>query len=169
MGILDDLRNKVQRVNDGLTGGELVRDVIVQHPTDILELQRYQLLEGKTGKGEDIRPYYSEDLKPGGRFHSVQTAGRYAAMKQDISYPYTVNRNPDAPNLYFNGKFHDELGVQFNATTLSIIGTTWYAKGIIAKYGEETFGLSEEKWEIIFDDRGALNELMNVLKTILYG
>ena len=170
MGILNDLRMRVQGVNDGLETGALIRNVIVQHPDDILDLQRQQLFAGKTSTGEDIRPYYSEDLKPSGFFHSVESAGRYAAWKKDgINYPYKANRNPDAPNLYINGRFHDELGVQFAADTVAVVPTTFYSAGIVAKYGLTTFGLMLANWMVIFVEKGAYNELMNEIKTRLYG
>ena len=169
MGILNDLRTRVQSVNDGLATGELVRNVVIQHPDDILELQKQQLFQGLAANGEDIRPYYSEDLKPSGYFHSVETAGRYAAWKQNgINYPYRANRNPDAPNLYINGRFHDELGVQFAADSVGIVPTTPYAAGIVAKYGINTFGLMMANWMVIFVERGAYDELMMEIKTRLY-
>lgn len=169
MGILNNLRTRVQNVNDGLMTGALVGIVIMRHPDDILELQKIQLFEGKASNGEDIRPYYSEDLKPSGYFYSVESAGRYAAWKQDgIRYPYSANRNPDAPNLYINGRFHSELGVQFNPDSVGIVGTTGYAKGIMAKYGMNTFGLMESNWMVIFAQRGAYDELMNEIKSMLY-
>lgn len=169
MGILNDLRTRVQYVNDGLESGELVRNVIIQHSDDILDLQKMQLFQGLAANGQDIRPYYSEDLKPSGYFYSVESARRYAAWKKDgINYPYTANRNPDAPNLYINGRFHDELGVQFAADTVGIVGTTGYSKGIIAKYGICTFGLMMANWMVIFVERGAYDELMNEIKTRLY-
>lgn len=169
MGILNDLRTRVQYINDGLETGELVRNVIIQHSDDILDLQKMQLFQGLAANGQDIRPYYSEDLKPSGYFHSVESARRYAAWKKDgINYPYTANRNPDAPNLYINGRFHDELGVQFAADTVGIVGTTGYSKGIIAKYGISTFGLMMANWMVIFVERGAYDELMNEIKTRLY-
>ena len=168
MGVLNDLRERIKGVYDGLQTGELVRDSIVNHSDDILELQKMQLLQGLASNGQDIRPYYSEDLKPGGYFYTVETAKRYAAWKEaGISYPYTVQRNPDAPNLYINGRFHDELGVQFDAETVSIVGTTGYAKNIMAKYGVNTFGLLPENWLEIFV-RGAYNELMESIKTRIY-
>ena len=43
MGILNDLRTRVAGVNEGLQTGELVRNVIIRHPDDILELQKQQL------------------------------------------------------------------------------------------------------------------------------
>ena len=66
MGILNDLRSRVAGVYDGLQTGVLVRNVIIQHPDDILDLQKQQLFQGLTANGQDIRPYYSEDLKPAG-------------------------------------------------------------------------------------------------------
>lgn len=169
MDILTDLRARVRTVNDGLMTGTLIRDVVVAHPDDILELQRIQLFEGKAASGEDIRPYYSEDLKPNGYFYSVETAGRYADWKlTGINYPYTANRNPDAPNLFINGRFHDELGVQFLADSVGIVPLTPYAAGIVAKYGMNTFGLMAQKWSQLFYEFGAYNELMNFIKLRLY-
>lgn len=170
MGILNDLRNRIQSVNDGLQTGDLVRNVVVRHPDDILELQKIQLLQGLSSSGEDIRPYYSEDLKPKGRFHSVESARRYAAWKETgISYPYSVRRNPDAPNLYVNGRFHNDLDVQFTTQTVGIVGATGYAKEIISKYGLRTFGLMPSNWMALFVDRGAYDELMQEIKSRLYG
>ena len=166
MGILDDLLIRVKTVDGGMRTGSLVREAVVNHPDDILDLQREQLFEGKRPDGEDIRPFYSEDLKPSGYFYSVESAGRYAAWKQSgISYPYSARgRNPDAPNLYINGRFHDELGVEFTADTVGVVATTNYATTIMAKYGMDTFGLSATNWSVIFEDRGAYDELMNAIK-----
>lgn len=169
MGILNDLRTRVADVNDGLQTGVLVRNVVVNHPDDILELQKIQLFQGKASNGEDIRPYYSEDLKPSGFFYTVESAGRYAAWKKDgINYPYSAERNPDAPNLYINGRFHDELGVQFNADSVGVVGTTGYSQKIVAKYGIATFGLMMENWMVIFIQRGAYNELIKEIESRLY-
>lgn len=169
MGILNDLRTRVMNVNDGLQTGTLVRNTVIRHPDDILDLQREQLFEGKRSDGQDMRPYYSEDLKPKGYFYCVESAGRYAAWKQSgINYPYNANRNPDAPNLYINGRFHDELGVQFATDTVTVLGTTGYAKQIVDKYGLESFGLMMSRWMTIFAERGALDELMNEIKQLLY-
>ena len=169
MGILNDLRTRVRTVNDGLQSGELVRNAIVRHPDDILELQLQQLFSGLASSGKEIRPYYSEDLKPSGFFYSVESAGRYADWKLNgISYPYEANRNPDAPNLYINGRFHDELGVQFTADTVGVVPTTPYSAKIVAKYGINTFGLMMANWMVVFIERGAYNELMQEIKNQLY-
>lgn len=169
MGILDDLLKRVERVNVGLKSGEIIRDAVSRHPDEIMELQKQQLFEGKAASGEDIRPYYSEDIKPRGYFRTPESAANYSAWKRDgISYPYSANRNPDAPNLYINGRFHDELGVQFTSDMVGIIPTTFYASGIVAKYGAETFGLTRANWISLFEDYGVYYELMDDIKSIIY-
>lgn len=167
MGILNDLRARVESVSKGL-GGPLIGDVLQRHAQDILELQKIQLLQGLTSSGEDIHPFYSEDLKPNGWFTTVDAAKRYAAWKQDLSYPYEVSRNPDAPNIYINGRFHSELDVRFDPDSVVIFGGSTYAAGIVAKYGLSTFGLMPSNWSAIFQEKGAYDELMNEIKTILY-
>lgn len=170
MGILNDLQSRVKAVNDGLQTGSLIREVIMRHPNDIMELQKQQLFSGLAASGEEIRPFYSEDLKPSGYFNTPESAARYAAWKKDgISYPYAANRNPDAPNLYINGRFHSELGVEFASDTVGVVPETGYAKRIVEKYGMNTFGLMMSNWIAIFVERGAYDELMNELEKTLYG
>lgn len=160
---LQSLRDNAELLRQQMTAGALVRSVVERYGDEILERQRLQLLAGKASSGEDIRPYYSEDLKPEGHFYSVESAGRYAAWKQDLSYPYTVNRNPDAPNLYITGKFHGELTVQFGGDALTVLGATPFAAGIVAKYGLGTFGLCAEQWEEFWDN-GHAGELIDLIK-----
>lgn len=168
--MLESLLNSVLRLQQGIESGAFIRDVVSRHGDEILEQQRIQLLEGKASSGEDIRPYYSEDLKPNGWFHTPQTAANYAAWKESgISYPYSVNRNPDAPNLYINGKFHSELGVQFLADGILISGETGYAQGIVMKYGLQTFGLMPERWRELFIVGGLLDELLAEITLVFNG
>ena len=169
MGILNDLRGRIAAVNEGLQTGRLVGEVLSTRGADILERQRIQLFEGKASSGEDLRPYYSEDLKPDGYFHSVESAGRYSAWKASMSYPYTVERNPDAPNLYINGRFHSELEVQFNADSVGIVPSTSYARGIMEKYVMSSFGLTGENWSAVLVEGGAYDELMENIRRIVYG
>ena len=167
--VLDSLLSRVIAVQNGLQSGEIVREVVVRHPDDILNLQREQLFEGKASNGEDLRPYYSEDLKPSGHFWSVETAGRYAAWKQSLSYPYSAaNRNPDAPNLYINGRFHSELEVRFGPDEVAVVGGTGYAEGIMMRYGLDKFGLMAERWNFLFREMGGYNELLEQVKNKLW-
>jgi hypothetical protein len=164
---LESLLNGARQVRDGLRGS-LMRDVLKEHEQEIVEQQRIQLLEGKDSNGNDMHPFYSEDVKPRGYFRTKDSAQRYAEWKKTISYPYTVKRNADAPNLYITGVFHDDLGAEFRDEEMEIVPDTGYAANIMAKYGRNAFGLSTEKWGVIFVEKGAKDELIERMKEILW-
>lgn len=144
---LEELGNRLIALKDVLGG--FVRTSLEENYDGIMDLQRHQLFAGKRADGSDIRPYYSEDLKEnGGYFKSAQSALAYARMKAtSISYPISEPRQFDAPNLYITGKFHDELGIEFDDREMVIWGATPYADKIVEKYGIETFGLSDDNWD----------------------
>lgn len=159
---------KAKGVLDGLQSGATIRDVVTKHKNDILDLQRLQLFQGQTSHENDFRPYYSEDLQPSGYFKSAESAKRYADWKQTLSYPIQAERNPNAPNLYINGKFHSELDVNFGAAAVEIVGSTIYSKNIMAKYGRGNFGLTPENWNLIFSERGGKAQLLDEIKNQLF-
>ena len=151
-----------------MTDGSLVRGVLRSHEDDIMEQQHIQLLEGKGSDGNDLRPYYTEDLKPHGYFNDQQSASNYMAWKQSLFYPYTVGRNPNAPNLYINGRFYDEMEVRFEAETMGIFPSSGYASQIMGKYGLHRFGLSALRWQVLFNEKGVKDEIQKKMKDILY-
>lgn len=161
------MRN-VRALDEGLRDGTIMRDVLMGHGRDIIEQQRIQLMEGRRSDGTDIRPYYSEDVKPRGYFTTKDAARRYAAWKQTLSYPYTVQRNQDAPNLYVTGVFHDDLNVEFSTDAVAIVPDTAYAANIMSKYGRGMFGLAWDKWGIIFGEKGAAKELMDKVRHTIW-
>lgn len=150
--------------------GSLVRGVLRTHEHDIMEQQHIQLLEGKGSDGNDLRPYYTENLQPRGYFKSAQSAANYMAWKETLQYPYAVTRgNSNAPNLYINGRFFDEMEVKFEADTVGIMPMTGYAATIMGKYGIHRFGLSALKWSVMMYDKGVKAELQERMKDLLYG
>lgn len=165
---IEQLLTNAKTLQSSLDKGDVQREVMEAHREDIIELQQIQLLEGKASDGEDLRPYYSEDLKPTGYFYSKETAGRYAAWKSTLSYPFSVKRNADAPNLYITGVFHGDIGVQFNPDSLAIVPTTMYATEIMSKYGLGSFGLNADKWREMMDERGGRAEIINKVKELLW-
>ncbi len=165
---IGSLLQNARALKDGLERGTLLREVLEPHGQDIIEQQRIQLLEGKAADGTDMHPFYSEDIKPKGWFHTKKTAANYAAWKQTLSYPYSVRRNPDAPNLYITGVFHDDLNVEFQPDAVGIIPDTAYAANIMMKYGKNAFGLCMEKWGVIFGEKGAKDELIDKMKEVLW-
>lgn len=140
--------------------GTHVRIILMNHEDIILGMVRDQLLDGIRGDGEDIRPYYSEDTY----FETRAQANQYIAWKKTIRP--NARRNPDAPNLFINGKFHSELGCFFNDTAMTIKGATFYAEEIVWKYGLPTFGLTDEHAKELADNY-VLPALMRLLKSRL--
>ena len=166
---LSKMTEAARQLNTKMQDGSLVRGVLRNHADDIMEQQHIQLLEGKGSDGNDLRPYYTEDLQPSGYFKSQQSASNYMAWKETLNYPYSVTRNSNAPNLYINGRFYSEMEVRFEADTLGIYPTSGYASEIMAKYGLHRFGLSALKWQVMMNEKGVKNEIQQRMKDILYG
>ena len=165
---INGLLTNAKTLQQDLDSGRLTREVLMRHGDHIVEQQRVQLFMGKGSDGQDLHPFYSEDVKPQGYFKTRQSAGKYAAWKQTISYPYSVQRNPDAPNLYITGVFHDDLNIEFSAETLAIVPDTAYAANIMRKYGFGVFGLCPMMWEVIWNDFGAKGELIEEMRNVLW-
>lgn len=149
--------------------GSLVREVLTEHEEGIMQEQHIQLLEGKDSDDNDMRPYYTEDLQPHGHFKSVQSASAYMVWKESLNYPYQVTRgNSNAPNLYINGRFYNEMEVKFDLDNMAIVPSTPYAGEIMNKYGLGKFGLSALHWDKLMYEGGVLNDIQNKIKSILY-
>lgn len=107
---LREFSDKVSSFDFEKVYGGLIDDKAV----DILEMNRDQLMEGKSSEGKDLRPYYSEDpwfKKPG-------AAIRYAAWKQRIT-PNPL-RKRDVPNLFINGRYHSNFFFKRNGTEFEV-------------------------------------------------
>ena len=169
-GRLKAMADAAKELSRQMNDGSLLAGVLRDHSEDIMEQQHIQLLEGKGSDGNDLRPYYTEDLKPQGYFHSVQSASNYMAWKESLNYPYSVTRgNSNAPNLYINGRFFDEMEIKFQSDSLSIAPATGYAAEIMAKYGMSRFGLSAEKWGVMMYEKGVKVEVQQKMRALLYG
>lgn len=150
--MLEGLITAVSEYRDSLPS--LIRESLVDHESDLLWEQKEQLFEGKASSGEYLRPFYSEDLQAsGGYFKDNMGAMKYREWKEKLTYPTRVVRqNTDAPNLYINGKFHDEIGIDFGSEQMEFVAQTSYAGQIMDKYGRGNFGLTDER----------MNEVMQV-------
>lgn len=161
MRLITGLRDNVARVAAYLESGAAVKEHLEPKSEEIMALQRARLMDGKRPDGSDIRPYYSEDRY----FPTPARAEAYKAWKQEITP--NPRRNPEAPNLYINGKFHSELGVSFEPDGVEINGKTGYAIGIVRKYGMDSFGLPEDEWGGLI--REELPKIRKRITQIIYG
>ena len=164
---LTTLIRNAEMLQSAMDRGIFLQVVLNDRREEIIASQREQLLEGKDSDGNDMRPYYSEDLKPNGWFHSKESAMRYALWKKTgISYPVDVQRNTDAPNLYINGMFHNDLEARAGSTSVGVYPKTSYAAGIMAKYGMNKFGLTSERWRKVLED--CKDRILQLMKQELY-
>lgn len=164
---LTSLLRNAELLEAAMERNTFLKVALMDDRESIIQKQREQLLEGKDNDGNDMRPYYSEDLQPEGWFKSRESAMRYAMWKKTgISYPIEVNRNPDAPNLYIDGKFHSELEVQLGDKTVGVFPATTYAAGIVGKYGMNKFGLSSARWREVLDE--CRDRILRFMKEELY-
>jgi hypothetical protein len=63
---------------------------------------------------------------------------------------------------------HDDLGLDLGADSVKVIPDTAYAANIMAKYRTEAFGLSMAKWKVIFEDKGAKDDLIRLIRETLW-
>ncbi len=89
-------------------------DILESIQDNILEMNRNQMWDGLTAKGEDIRPKYSENPF----FKTKEQAAGYAKWKWAISSQGS-KRDIDTPNLYINGYFYESL--RFKKDELKIV------------------------------------------------
>lgn len=164
---LTTLIRNAEMLQSAMERGIFLQVVLNDRREDILHEQQVQLLEGKDSDGNDMRPYYSEDLKPEGWFYTKESAMRYALWKKTgISYPVDVQRNTDAPNLYINGMFHSELEVRAGSRDIGVYPKSSYAAGIMAKYGMNKFGLTQERWHKVLEE--SKDRIIQLMKQELY-
>lgn len=162
---LDDLIRRMESLQGQMDA--FARTSLEDNREEVLGLQKEQLFSGKDRNGQDIRPYYSEDLQSrGGYFKTPQAARRYADWKASLTYPSHAAREADAPNLYINGRFHSEIGLQFTDETMLVTGETAYALQIIGKY-ESAFGLSEESMRRL--KPLLVGKILEQMKSVIYG
>lgn len=129
---------------------DYARNGLEREKDALLDMQKQQLIDGQTSEGTPITPSYTQDPF----FKSSESAERYIVMKErKFDIPSSSVRNRDTPNLYITGRFHSELGVEFQATQFKVYGLTPYASGIMSKYGDSIFNLSPDNREKLMREK----------------
>ena len=156
MGRLDDLSAGLQRFADD--PGAVLRDVMRSDPLverDMVALQRKQLFAGLASSGDHIRPTMDEDPYFGGNraawfSYASNKRKRFSREEGDARRPMNV------PNLIFStGLFHSGFYVDFRTDEVQMKNDTLVPDShgvmhdVYAKYGAETFGLTDENWESV--------------------
>lgn len=118
-------------------GNELVT-IVENNVATLADLQREQMLEGRSVDGDYIRPFYSEDPY----FKTAEAAKHYAEWKQRIS-PHP-DRPLDVPNLFINGYFHKSLFAKVSGSEFTITTNVELGEKVFDEH-ENAQGLNEEK------------------------
>ena len=142
-----------------------IRQSLEYNSGEVMERQYAQLAGGKASDGQDLRPYYSEDKY----FRTKAEMEWYRNWKRTVN-PWVQPdrpRNPDAPNLFINGKFWSELDTFFTDEAMTIDGRTSYAKDIVNKYGLSSFGLDAYNRAFMSDNVVRPYLIMRLRETLL--
>lgn len=108
---------------------DLVQEVAIvasEHETELADLNREQLMEGKDSEGNTLRKY----RRP-----------RYARVKNEMN-PVPGYGNPD---LKLTGAFHRSIFADVEGKSILFDAKDSKVSDLAAKYGESIFGLSVPK------------------------
>lgn len=151
------IADKLKRVRSTQQAvGSIISDSIMNCEHDIVYAIQGQLWDGKNSKGQDITPSYLEDTF----FKTMAAAVKYAKWKAGLTP--NSNRNYYAPNLYINGYFWSTM--QINKDTLRIDAVNAFGKGIVEKYGEQTFALNPRNEPVV--DKIRTTIVLNARKSL---
>ena len=132
---IQDMLDKAEKLQKNIP--EMVFDVILDNDVWILDLNREQLMEGKTAENEDVSPKYSEDPY----FKKEGAAERYIAWKSKITP--NPKRNPDAPNLFIDGTFHATFKLSFEGDDIVVTSDSQISRDVSRKFAN-IFGLTDD-------------------------
>jgi hypothetical protein len=130
MSTIKGLYRKVQTLDVNSS----INSAFEKNKERLLELNRLQLLEGKTKLDTDITPSYIDDPY----FKSAIAAQRYSDWKDRITP--NPRRRKGTPNLYIIGTYHRSLDVSIQGEVISFPSSFRGAAAIRNKF-RNIFGL----------------------------
>lgn len=149
-----DYLNNARKVRDAIP--KTIVDALMKEEHRIVAMNQQQLYDGKTILDTDIHPLYTEDTF----FKTPKQAYGYIKWKQKITP--NSNRNPNSPNLFINGYYHESLGLVQEGQMVYIRSKTGGTLGaeITNKYANilGLYKVHQEKvdFEIVYPALGVL-------------
>lgn len=107
---------------------KLFLGAVKDNETEILDANTAQLSVGKDSMGRLLEEYESD---------------AYAKMKKGP--PFNSKAPMGIPNLYLEGDFYEGFTLKYSGYEMTITSTDVKTDRLVAKYGEDIFGLSEEQ------------------------
>lgn len=120
---------------------DILNNVLKRHLTEIAKLNKDQLWDGKTYRGENITPKYVDDPY----FKTKKQALGYAKWKSVITK--NPNRNFNAPNLNIKGVFYGNIYAAIAGEYIEI-GAMGFGENFQTKW-KDIFGLTEDHLDLI--------------------
>lgn len=151
MGIIETLRQKVAKFNEGLTNGEFIQTIVLDNEAFICDMNaEEQLFEqgiNRLGvKISDYAPYSPVTIE----------------LKREKGQPF------DRVTLRDEGEFESSFFIEADREKFEIKASDWKTEELIKKYGSQILGLTDEnKAEVIHEYIHP--ELLAIAKDIIYG
>lgn len=151
MKLIDDLINRVQRFNDGLTSGTIIKEIILENEAFIIDMNAEQQLfeQGINALGvhiADYAPYSPITIE----------------IKRQKGQP--TNR----VTLRDEGDFHSSFYVVAGDEQFEIKAGDWKTEKLMQLYGDEILGLTNENIQDLITDI-MKPALLTEAKLIIYG
>ena len=118
---------------------EVAATSIQKTRSNLVSLNREQMLEGKRRDGKDISPSYFEDPW----FKSVESAKAYSDWKDSITP--NSKRKKGVPNLFIIGTFHNSITIDVTGESIKFNSDFYAAADIERKFTGMIYSLNVEK------------------------
>lgn len=151
MGIIDTIRQRVEKFNNGLTSGEYIQNIILDNEAFICDMnaeeQLYEKGINRLGVSlSDYAPYSPVTIE----------------FKREKGQPF------DRVTLRDEGEFESSFFIEADREQFEIKASDWKTEELIKKYGSQILGLTDEnKAEVIHEYIHP--ELLAIAKNIIYG
>ena len=120
---ITSLLEKAQRLNTELGDGSMIRAALVLHERDVLDINRETLYSGRDSNNQEVEPPYRPST---------------VRMKKSKGQPY------DRVTLKDSGTFYSRFVMLYGEDAFEITSEDWKVDDLIAKYGRNIFGLTDE-------------------------
>jgi len=151
MKIITDLRDRVVKVNEDLTSGKMIQNIIQENEAAIIDMNaQEQLFEsGENSLGVSIASY-----------------APYSPITIEIKK--MKGQPTNRVTLRDEGDFESSFYLVISDKQFEIKASDWKTEELVEKYGSSILGLTKENiasltWDYIYP------ELMDTLKKELYG
>ena len=151
MKIITDLRDRVMKVNEDLTSGKMIQNIIQEKEAEIIDMNaQEQLFEsGENSLGVSIASY-----------------APYAPITIEIKK--MKGQPTNRVTLRDEGDFESSFYLVISDKQFEIKASDWKTEELVKKYGSSILGLTKENiasitWDYIYP------ELMDTIKKELYG